>query len=635
MITAVFIQYRYNIYMIFTRINIISFLFFIIFSLFMLIVFRNYILDKQHSVIDANIINTQQYIKKSIEYLINEKKQDYFTLSATIFSDKKVIKALEQKDRNNFYKHVKRYFERAKKRDVKFWGLHIILANNMSFIRVHKPEVTDKLILKGNKPLVDRVNDTRQTVTSFDAGKFGYFLRVVTPIFSSDNKYLGAAEFSVSIDSLTEYIKNNFAYESMFLIKNTQNKSYLNDLAKTPSGLVIFKSTDDNFFKNNRFDIHNSHYPHDLHTVFIGENTKEKGSFYSTAQINLSQTATLAIAFEVTNIINEQRTFDKNVTTLISFVIFIFSIIWFFTTKLYLKDRKQVASQLQKVHGIISENVIFSNTDLDGVITEVSDAFCHVSGYSRKQLIGSSHSKVRHPETENAICEELWRTIKADKIWKGELQNLKPNGESYWVAITISPKCDKNNNKIGYMSIKQNITDRKIIEAISITDGLCEIYNRRYFDTIFPKIINAAKRKNELVCLIIMDVDYFKQYNDTYGHQMGDDVLKSIAKSLKESFIRADDYCFRLGGEEFGIIFKVENKQLALDFANTIRTSIENLKISHNSSDVSKYITASFGVMCKHAIDIKDADEIYKNADDLLYKAKGSGRNKVEINIDN
>ncbi len=125
---------------------------------------------------------------------------------------------------------------------------------------------------------------------------------------------------------------------------------------------------------------------------------------------------------------------------------------------------------------------------------------------------------------------------------------------------------------------------------------------------------------------------FVKQYNDTYGHQLGDDALKNIAKSLKKSLKRADDSCFRLGGEEFGIIFKADNKQKALDFANIIRTNIENLKIVHSGNKVRNYITASWGVICKHAKNIKNTDEIYKDADDLLYMAKNTGRNKVVIN---
>lgn len=170
-----------------------------------------------------------------------------------------------------------------------------------------------------------------------------------------------------------------------------------------------------------------------------------------------------------------------------------------------------------------------------------------------------------------------------------------------------------------------------MIEKISITDGLTNVYNRRHFNEIFPKIINSAKRNNELISFLLIDIDHFKQYNDNYGHQMGDEVLMKFADCLKISLKRVDDMCFRLGGEEFGIIYKSEDKQKSLEFANILKNSIENLKIVHEYNGASNYVTASLGLICRYGRDIKNIDEIYKQADDLLYEAKKSGRNNVSV----
>jgi len=167
------------------------------------------------------------------------------------------------------------------------------------------------------------------------------------------------------------------------------------------------------------------------------------------------------------------------------------------------------------------------------------------------------------------------------------------------------------------------------LKLLTLTDSMTKLYNRRYFDEIFPQVIKSAKRKDELVSFVIMDIDHFKQYNDTYGHQMGDDALTKVATSLKETLHRADDYCFRLGGEEFGVVFKVDNKDKAFEFANNIRENIENLCIEHNGNSASPYVTVSMGLVCKNAHNIKDENEVYKQGDDLLYEAKESGRNKV------
>lgn len=282
---------------------------------------------------------------------------------------------------------------------------------------------------------------------------------------------------------------------------------------------------------------------------------------------------------------------------------------------------------------LIDNNIITSSTDLYGNLISVSNAFCEISGYTRGELIGSNHRIVRHPDTNNDIFENLWRTIHNDMVWSGELKNIKKDGGFYWVNANIYPTYNELGNKIGYTAVRQDITNQKLLEELSITDGLTGIYNRRYFNDLFPKYIKSATRKNELISLLIMDIDYFKQYNDTYGHQMGDHVLKQVAAVMKLTLQRADDYCFRLGGEEFGVIFKTETADDALVFANKIKDKIESLKIIHEKNTASSYITVSMGLLCKNANDIISEDSIYRAADELLYNAKDAGRNQVDSNI--
>lgn len=297
-------------------------------------------------------------------------------------------------------------------------------------------------------------------------------------------------------------------------------------------------------------------------------------------------------------------------------------------------DRKKKDKEIEKYVQLIDTNISTSSTDLSGKITSVSEAFCNITKYTKEELIGKNHNIVRHPSQGDELYKDLWKTITANKTWEGEIKNQDKYGNFYWVKASIFPDFDENGKKIGYTSIRQDISDKKRIEEISITDGLTGIYNRRYFNDIFPKVINSAKRRNELISLLIIDIDHFKQYNDNYGHQNGDDVLIRVAKTIKESLHRADDYCFRLGGEEFGVIVKIDTREKQIKFAEDIRINIENLKIPHTKSDTSKYITISTGMFCQNANNIQDMDEIFKDADDLLYEAKNQGRNRVVSNLD-
>lgn len=298
------------------------------------------------------------------------------------------------------------------------------------------------------------------------------------------------------------------------------------------------------------------------------------------------------------------------------------------------KEKLEETNSSMKLYlDIVDKYVITSSTDLEGIITEVSSAFCKITGYSKEELIGKKHNILSHPSVAKELYQEMWHTITHNQTWSAEMKNLAKNGTFYWVHATITPTYDKYGKKVGYTSITENITDKKKMEKISITDGLTGVYNRRYFNEVFPKIIETAKRKNELISFLMLDIDHFKQYNDSYGHQMGDTVLIKFAKALKDSVHRGDDYAFRLGGEEFGVIYKSQTPQKALEFANLIKDNIKKLNISHEYSQCAKCITASMGLVCKPALDMENVESIYKEADNLLYKSKKSGRDKISCSF--
>ncbi len=292
-------------------------------------------------------------------------------------------------------------------------------------------------------------------------------------------------------------------------------------------------------------------------------------------------------------------------------------------------SKKHNESMIKKYMKLIDKNIITSSTDVKGKITYTSEAFCKISGYTKDELIGQNHNIVRHPDMGKEIYEDLWAHLLEDKEWVGEIKNLKKDGSFYWVEANISPIYDFDGNKVGYTAIRQDITDKKLIETISITDGLTDIYNRRHFDHVFSKRLEANRDNQEYISFLIIDVDHFKQYNDTYGHQMGDAVLIEIAKTLKKSLKRQDDLCFRLGGEEFGVVFYTDNEDKAFTYANEIKDNIENLKIRHDGNSASEYVTASMGLICLKPNQVESEDLIYKMADKLLYEAKDTGRNKV------
>jgi len=294
-------------------------------------------------------------------------------------------------------------------------------------------------------------------------------------------------------------------------------------------------------------------------------------------------------------------------------------------------ESRKLEKTLQNYVALIDENIITSSTDLYGNIIETSEAFCRISGYTREELLHKNHRIVRHPDMPDCIYHELWETITQDRVWRGELKNRTKEGSYYWVDATIYPVHDAEGIKMGYTAIRQDITDKKMLEEIAITDALTGIYNRRHFNTMFPRFLSSAKRNNDIICFAIMDVDHFKAYNDTYGHQSGDDVLMEVAQAIQNRMFRADDYCFRLGGEEFGIFFKCDTSEKSFLFVDSIRESIEKLGIAHINNSASPFLTISIGLMCIESRLIDDETHLYAAADKCLYRAKESGRNRVVL----
>lgn len=167
------------------------------------------------------------------------------------------------------------------------------------------------------------------------------------------------------------------------------------------------------------------------------------------------------------------------------------------------------------------------------------------------------------------------------------------------------------------------------LENLSLSDGLTGIANRRNFDGYMTMSWENAVRSQKPLSIIMGDIDFFKQYNDNYGHLKGDDVLIKVAKNMAENLKRPMDFVARYGGEEFIIILPETDAEGAIFIAQEMRRSIENLKIPHQYSRITNHITISFGVTTIRP-NLEDSLEEFINlADKAMYQSKETGRNKV------
>ena len=169
------------------------------------------------------------------------------------------------------------------------------------------------------------------------------------------------------------------------------------------------------------------------------------------------------------------------------------------------------------------------------------------------------------------------------------------------------------------------------LKRLTIVDPLTGLYNRRHFDNVMLHEFDRAKRNNNQFVFALLDIDYFKKYNDTYGHQAGDDAIRQVSKILKNHTKRSGDFAFRVGGEEFAIILQSSNLEDSSSYFNKICKSIEELNIEHTQNLQYVHLTISIGVTNVSSYDNLTIDGLYKFTDEQLYHAKRNGRNKIQV----
>ena len=190
------------------------------------------------------------------------------------------------------------------------------------------------------------------------------------------------------------------------------------------------------------------------------------------------------------------------------------------------------------------------------------------------------------------------------------------------------------NKAIVKLRIK-NYLDLKIkndmLEKLSMYDGLTNIKNRRFFDETFEKTFSEIKRDKKSLAVLMIDIDFFKLYNDNYGHGQGDETLRKVAKALEKTIKRASDFVARYGGEEFVILLKDINKDGVEAVANNLLNAVRELKITHEFSKIENYVTVSIGASFYNSNSDVTKLELLLKADETLYSVKNSGRNNFAI----
>ena len=248
----------------------------------------------------------------------------------------------------------------------------------------------------------------------------------------------------------------------------------------------------------------------------------------------------------------------------------------------------------------------------------------HVMEHSLLDYVEESHRE----ETAKRIKKVLGQGGRADPF---ETRLVRPDDSR--VDLEVYCACVMYEGEVGVQMALQDITERKLLEAewrrLSRMDGLTGIFNRRAFDEILDREFRRDRRNESPLSLALIDIDWFKKYNDNYGHQRGDDALKRVAAALEGGVVRGGDSVARYGGEEFAVILADTAHAGAMKIGEQLRTAVEALGIEHSHSPTAPVVTISVGVCTLTPEGEFTAAELVKHADERLYYSKESGRNRV------
>jgi diguanylate cyclase (GGDEF)-like protein/PAS domain S-box-containing protein len=286
----------------------------------------------------------------------------------------------------------------------------------------------------------------------------------------------------------------------------------------------------------------------------------------------------------------------------------------------------------QQALNSISQGVLI--TDAQRRTTYMNDAFEEITGYSRSELMGGSCAILQGIGTNCETVSNLRAALDAGQSFRAEILNYRKNGTSFWNELSITPVRDDDDNLTQFIGIQQDISDRKIsadkIEHSAFYDYLTDLPNRRLLMDRLNHAFATSQRSDREGAVLFIDLDNFKDVNDTLGHNIGDLLIKQIAKRL-ESCIRAGDTIARLGGDEFVVVLESLSVE-RIEAAKQVNIIGEKILAALNQPyelDTHDYRgTCSIGAVLftdhEHS-----ADELLKRADIALFRSKNAGRNKL------
>ncbi len=298
-----------------------------------------------------------------------------------------------------------------------------------------------------------------------------------------------------------------------------------------------------------------------------------------------------------------------------------------------LKPSSQIA-RLEKLVYALDQTAAVSATDVDGRIIYANDRFCEVSKYSREELLGENHRIVKSGRHPREFFEELWQTILSGKVWSGETCNKAKDNSIWWGSATIIPLLDENGTPYQFVGIRQDVTDRKIVEEkyyeMAYYDFLTKLPNRRLFELQLEEAFSTAQKTENTVALMLIDLHGIKFVNDSLGTGMGDNLLQKASIRLNQ-IAHTSGSLARIDGNEFAIIFP---NRLEEDLIQTAKRIIQLLNQPFVIDGYELFLTVNIGISM-YPNGSNGVECLVKNASFAMHQSKAAVKNGFQMHTSN
>jgi diguanylate cyclase (GGDEF)-like protein/PAS domain S-box-containing protein len=266
-------------------------------------------------------------------------------------------------------------------------------------------------------------------------------------------------------------------------------------------------------------------------------------------------------------------------------------------------------------------------TDTDGVILDVNHSFCEITGYTRDEVIGENPRILKSGRHDQEFYKTMWRSLQETGHWRGEIWNRNKNGTVYPELLNINAIKGSDEISSGYVAAFSDISMMKETEDrldyLAHHDALTDLPNRLLFNKRLRQSVNRAKKNNETLAVVFVDLDRFKNVNDSLGHQHGDELLKQVSNLLVHC-IRREDTLARISGDEFVIL--LEDIPTVDDATVVVDKIMQAFDKPHSVLGTEVRMTCSIGISL-FPNDGDDATVLMRNADAAMYRSKEEGRN--------